>query len=110
MSDFQFSVAEALKKLSSDPDAKRYFEVFSRGTLTIELYAPRGTDPQTPHTRNEIYVVIEGRGKFQNGAEITDFSPGDVLFVPAGADHRFVNFSDDLTVWGIFYGPDGGES
>jgi hypothetical protein len=32
-----------------------------------------------------------------------------VLFVPAGMDHRFVNFSGDFAAWVIFYGPAGGE-
>ena len=38
-----------------------------------------------------------------------DFGPGDVLFVPAGVTHRFENFTADLTVWVVFYGPEGGE-
>jgi hypothetical protein len=32
------------------------------------------------------------------------------LFVPAGAEHRFEDFTDDLTVWVVFYGPEGGEA
>jgi uncharacterized RmlC-like cupin family protein len=38
------------------------------------------------------------------------FGPGDFLFVPAGIEHRFVNFTDDFSTWVIFYGPKGGES
>jgi mannose-6-phosphate isomerase-like protein (cupin superfamily) len=33
----------------------------------------------------------------------------DVLFVPAGVEHRFENFTDDFTTWVIFYGQKGGE-
>lgn len=36
-------------------------------------------------------------------------APGDFLFVPAGVEHRFEEFTDDLAVWVVFYGPDGGE-
>ena len=36
-------------------------------------------------------------------------APGDFLFVPAGVEHRFEGFTDDLAVWVVFYGPDGGE-
>lgn len=88
---------------------ERFAVVLERGTLSVEIYAPRGTDPQTPHTRDELYVVISGRGRFVNGGERHPFSPGDVLFVPAGVPHRFEEFTDDLVVWGIFYGPAGGE-
>jgi hypothetical protein len=38
------------------------------------------------------------------------FGPNDVLFAPAGVEHRFEAFSDDLVVWVIFYGPEGGEA
>jgi mannose-6-phosphate isomerase-like protein (cupin superfamily) len=44
-----------------------------------------------------------------NGEERYPFGAGDVLFVPAGMPHRFEDFSDDLAVWVIFYGPKGGE-
>ncbi len=38
------------------------------------------------------------------------FGPGDLLFVPAGVVHRFEEFTDDLVVWVVFYGPPGGEA
>jgi len=67
-------------------------------------------DTQTPHRQDEIYVVVRGEGEFQNGASRHRFGPGDLLFVPAGVDHRFLDFSEDLAVWVVFYGPDGGEA
>ena len=82
---------------------------FEHGTLSVEVYAPRGTDPQQPHTRDEAYVVVTGSGTFVNGDTREPFSPGDFLFAPAGVPHRFVDFTDDLVVWVIFYGPEGGE-
>ncbi|HEY6572923.1 MAG TPA: cupin domain-containing protein, partial [Candidatus Eisenbacteria bacterium] len=60
--------------------------------------------------RDEVYVVISGSGKFLNGVARRPFGPGDFLFVPAGVEHRFEEFSDDLAVWVIFYGPEGGEA
>jgi mannose-6-phosphate isomerase-like protein (cupin superfamily) len=91
------------------PNGQRYIELFHYGTLSVELYAPRKTDPQTPHSRDEIYVIISGSGRFQRGAEQTTFGPGDVLFVPAGEEHRFIEFGDDFATWVFFYGPQGGE-
>jgi len=91
------------------PDGQRDIELFRHGTLTIELYAPRETDRQTPHSRDEIYVIISGTGRFQRGPEETTFGPGDILFVPAGEEHRFVDFGDDFATWVFFYGPEGGE-
>jgi mannose-6-phosphate isomerase-like protein (cupin superfamily) len=83
--------------------------VLLHGSLLVEYYAPRGRDIQTPHTRDEVYVVIHGSGWFLNGGERHPFGPGDVLFVPAGVVHRFEEFTDDFAVWVMFYGPEGGE-
>lgn len=91
------------------PAGERFVELFKRGTLSLELYAPRGTDPQEPHTQDEVYVVMSGSGQFLAGDQIEPFGPGDVLFVPAGIEHRFLDFTDDLVVWVVFYGPEGGE-
>ncbi len=108
MPDQHLTVAQGLARLPG-PEGERFVELFRHGTLSVELYAPRGSDPQSPHTRDEVYVVIEGRGTFRNGAERHPFERGDVLFVAAGVEHRFEDFSDDLAVWVFFYGPEGGE-
>ncbi len=99
----RLTVAAALARLPG-PEGERFAPVLERGTLLVEIYAPRGHDPQQPHARDELYVVVEGRGEFVNGDAREAFGPGDVLFVPAGVVHRFENFTADLTVWVIFYG------
>jgi mannose-6-phosphate isomerase-like protein (cupin superfamily) len=102
------TIAEAMARLPG-PNGERFATVLEHGSLLVEIYAPRGHDPQTPHTRDEVYVVIQGEGVFVNGPECARFAPGDVLFVPAGVVHRFEDFTDDLVVWVFFYGPEGGE-
>jgi len=104
----RITMQEALARLPG-PGGKRFASLYEHGTLEVEVYAPRGTDPQQPHTRDEVYVVIEGRGMFVDGNERYPFGRGDFLFVPAGVVHRFEDFSDDLAVWVLFYGPEGGE-
>lgn len=109
MPDQHLTVSEGLDRLPG-PQGERFVELFRHGTLSVELYAPRGRDPQSPHTRDEVYVVAQGHGRFRNGEAHEAFGPGDVLFVPAGVVHRFEEFSDDLVVWVFFYGPEGGEA
>ena len=104
-----FTAAELLRQLPG-PAGQRFAVALERGSLSIELYAPRGSDPQQPHTRDEVYVVVSGRGEFVNGSERHAFAPGDLLFVPAGVEHRFEQFTDDLAVWVVFYGPEGGDA
>ena len=109
MADHHLTVADALRRLPG-PDGERYVELFQHGTLSVEMYAPRGNDPQTPHDRDEVYVVARGSGEFVNGETRHRFGPGDLLFVPAHVPHRFERFTDDLAVWVMFYGPVGGEA
>lgn len=105
----QVTVEEALLHLPG-PKGERFAAVLEHGSLVVEIYAPRGHDPQTPHTRDEVYIVISGSGYFVNGATREPFKTGDLLFVPAAVPHRFEDFTDDLAVWVIFYGPEGGEA
>ena len=102
------TVAKALERLPG-PEGQRFATVFQHGTLLVEIYAPRGVDPQQPHTRDEIYFVAAGRGDYVCGEDRHGFGPTDVLFAAAGSEHRFENFTNDLVVWVIFYGPEGGE-
>lgn len=101
MEAWQGTVFEGLSRLPG-AGGERYFEMFRRGGISIEIYAPRGADPQTPHDRDEIYVVVAGEGSFLAGDARRPFGPGDALFVPAGMVHRFEDFTDDLVVWVIF--------
>ncbi len=105
----QVTVAEAMARLPG-PEGERFASVLEHGSLVVEVYAPRGHDPQTPHTRDEVYVVVQGEGFFVKGPGRAPFEPGDVLLVPAGVVHRFEDFTDDLIVWVLFYGPEGGEA
>ena len=91
------------------PAGRRSALMLSHGSLELRYYAPRGHDPQLPHTRDEVYVVVSGSGWFVRGGERVRFVPGDALFAPAGAEHRFEDCSDDFGTWVVFYGPEGGE-
>jgi mannose-6-phosphate isomerase-like protein (cupin superfamily) len=91
------------------PEGKPFVVAYGHGTLSVEMFAPRGRDTQTPHRRDEVYVIVRSEGSFVNGPDRRRFGPGDLLFVPAGVEHRFEQFTDDLAVWVMFYGPDGGE-
>ncbi len=85
-------------------------EIFHHGSLEVRWYAPHGVDPQTPHGRDEVYVVVSGRGRFRCGDELSPCRAGDMLFAPAGAEHHFEDFSEDFATWVVFYGPEGGEA
>jgi mannose-6-phosphate isomerase-like protein (cupin superfamily) len=70
-----------------------FSNMFARGDVSVELFAPRGVDTQKPHTRDELYIVSSGSGVFRRENQTCEFKAGDLLFVPAHVDHRFERFS-----------------
>ena len=94
----------AKKLLDKVPAGQRWATVFKHGPLELEYYAPAGTDPQKPHTRDEVYFVISGTGWCVKDKERSRFGPGEVIHVPAGVPHRFEEFSADFATWAIFSG------
>ena len=92
------------------PAGSRSALLMQHGTMTVRYYAPQGSDPQTPHTQDELYIVAGGQGTFFYDGERVTFGPGDVLFAAAHKEHRFENFTDDFATWVVFYGPEGGEA
>jgi hypothetical protein len=103
------SLSDALR-LGPPPPGNLAVPIFAHGSLDVELYQPIDSDPQSPHDRDEVYVVARGHGRFFDGADIHEAQPGAFIFVAAGQAHRFVSFSSDFAVWVMFYGPIGGEA
>ena len=98
--------------------------LLAHGTMELRWFAPKQHDPQTPHDRDELYIIVSGTGVFVctvesspfddmalrvQGEDRVPFGPGDALFVPAGTVHCFEEFSPDFATWVMFYGPEGGE-
>lgn len=108
--EWMFSLLDAQAKLPDDPNVSRVFYGLRHGTMRIGLYAPHGQDGQTPHTQDELYIIASGAGDFVKNGERRRFAPQDVIFVEAGAEHRFENFSADFAAWVIFWGARGGEA
>ena len=99
----RLSIADALGLLAEGGGI--YAKLLTAGGGDVGMYQPDKVDPQQPHTRDEVYVIAAGSGTFICGDEREEFTPGDLLFVPAGVEHRFIDFTDDFAAWVIFFGP-----
>ena len=77
-------------------------QIFYRGTLDLRYYKPVDVDLQQ-------HFVCSGHGNFFRDGATVPCKTGDALFVAAGIEHRFVDFSSDFAVWVVFHGPEGGE-
>ncbi|WP_153797279.1 cupin domain-containing protein [Foetidibacter luteolus] len=108
MKNFTVTIEEAAAQLSRET-GHRFTTVMQNGTMSVEYYAPDKVDLQTPHKQDELYVIASGSGTFFRAGQTVPCKTGDVLFVPAGVEHRFENFTADFATWVIFYGAHGGE-
>jgi mannose-6-phosphate isomerase-like protein (cupin superfamily) len=83
---------------------KLYHEFLSVPDLSAGLYALEAgaTDPQSPHTEDELYVVMSGRARVTVGTETRDLQPGSVVFVGAHVPHKFSDISERLVLMVVF--------
>ncbi len=83
-----------------------YLEFLRVPDLSVGLYElpAGGPDPQGPHTEDEVYYVIEGRGQIRVGEEDRPVREGSVVFVAAEVEHRFHSIELDLTIL-VFFAP-----
>ena len=83
----------------------RLYEEFVRShDLSVGLYRlPAGaTDPQSPHTEDEVYYVLSGQARFHVGDEARTVGAGSIVFVAADVEHRFFDITEDLVVLVVF--------
>lgn len=73
----------------------------SGGLYVLEAGA---TDPQSPHTEDELYVVMSGRASITVAGEARPIRPGSVVFVGAGVEHRFHDIEERLVLL-VMFGP-----
>src|SRR5947209_11248537 len=81
-----------------------YSEFLRVPSMSAGVYAipAGGTDPQQPHTEDEMYFVVSGRGRIRVGDEDAEVGPGTAVYVDAGVEHRFHTIAEDLTVLVVF--------
>jgi mannose-6-phosphate isomerase-like protein (cupin superfamily) len=96
----------AAARALTPPEGSRAAEVLRDGDLWLRFAAHPTPGPQTPHTRDEFYVVASGTARYRWDGGETAIGPGDLLFAAANTAHGYDEFSDDFSVWVVFYGPE----
>ena len=99
-----FELSDLLPKFQRE---KHFYHEFLRApsmSLGIYTLAVGATDPQLPHTEDEVYYVASGRGQIQVMGEDRPVQSGSIIFVKAGDDHRFHSITEDLTLL-VFFAP-----
>lgn len=60
------------------------------------------TDQQQPHDTDEIYYVAEGSGIIEINGSTQPVNKGNIIYVPAGAQHQFTEITADLVLLVVF--------
>lgn len=99
-----FELSQVISKHASSN--KPYLEFLRVPDLSMGLYIlpTGGTDPQSPHTEDEVYYVVSGRAQILVAEENQDVQAGSIVYVPKNVAHRFHSIEEDLTVL-VFFAP-----
>ncbi len=83
---------------------ERYMEFLRANTMSLGLYVlPAGdTDPQLPHIEDEVYYVVSGSATLRVGSEDRPVKPGTLVYLEAGAEHKFHSITENLTLLVVF--------
>ncbi len=97
-----WDLAEIDRKRTAEAQLYREFlrvADLSGGLYVLEVGA---TDYQSPHTEDELYYVVAGRGAITVGDETTEVAAGSLVFAPATVPHRFHDIVERLEILVVF--------
>jgi mannose-6-phosphate isomerase-like protein (cupin superfamily) len=102
MDAFELADVAAEREAAGQP----YLEFITVPDLSVGLYvlAVGQPDLQRPHTEDEVYYVVSGRGRITVGEDVRDVRRGSIVFVAATVPHRFHDITEDLTLL-VAFGP-----
>jgi len=101
------SAFETAELIGKAPIRETFYDEFlRRDSMSMGLYhlAAGATDPQSPHTEDEVYVVLEGDGSIRVGDEDRVVGKGSIVFVEKGIEHRFHSIESAMKVL-VFFAP-----
>ena len=99
-----YAIDDLTDHLAQEDDL--FVEFLRRDSMSLEVYhlPAGGTDPQDPHTEDEVYYVVSGIAKIRIGDETHVVEEGDIVFVEREIEHYFFDIEEDLLTL-IFFAP-----
>jgi mannose-6-phosphate isomerase-like protein (cupin superfamily) len=101
----EMPTAFTLEQLRSKRD-RGYLEFLRVKSMSMGLYVLEAgaTDPQNPHTEDEVYVVTSGKAKIRVGTEVHEVKAGSIVYVDANVEHKFFEIEERLETL-VFFAP-----
>lgn len=97
--------AFTLEQLRSLRD-KAYLEFLRVPSMSMGLYVLEvgATDPQQPHSEDEVYIVTSGKAKIRVADEVHRVEAGSIIYVDANVEHKFFEIEERLETL-VFFAP-----
>lgn len=97
-----FALTDLVAQLEASE--RTYLPFLTRPSLRVGLYAltAGAEDQQQPHAQDEVYYALAGHGAMTLDDAEFSVRPGDVIYVPAHAAHRFHGITEDLQLLVFF--------
>ena len=98
---------ELAQLISQQRDSnKLYLEFLKVEDLSMGLYVlpAGGTDPQSPHTEDEVYYVVSGKAQITVAEESREVQAGSLIYVEKNVAHHFHSIQEELTLL-VFFAP-----
>lgn len=109
-----FDMSELLQKRAASNRSYLQFLKVPSMNCGVYVLGAGARDGQSPHRQDEVYYVVAGKGMFEVGsgddAKSVPVKPGSILFVKAGAEHRFHDISEELQLLVFFSAADSNPS
>ena len=79
---------------------KLYLEFLKVPDLSMGLYVlpAGGTDPQSPHTEDEVYYVVSGKAQIKVADEDRAVQAGSIVYVAKNVEHKFHSIEEELQI------------
>jgi mannose-6-phosphate isomerase-like protein (cupin superfamily) len=99
-----FELADLISKQTNS--SKLYLEFLKVPDLSMGVYTlpAGGTDPQSPHTEDEVYYVVNGKAQIKVADEDRAVQAGSIVYVAKNVEHRFHSIEEELTLI-VFFAP-----
>ncbi len=103
--DVRFSEIDAINGRRAQ-EGIAYLEFLRVSSMSAGVYflEAGGVDRQLLHKQDEMYYVVNGKGRMRAGFEDQSVGPGSLIYVAANVDHRFYDIEEELTVL-VFFAP-----
>jgi mannose-6-phosphate isomerase-like protein (cupin superfamily) len=98
----QFTIATVAEK---SPDFRRVLWTGEHSQLVIMTIPPGGDIGEEVHEVDQILTFVSGTAEARVAGETRPVEPGDLVAVPAGTRHNFINTGSNPLVLYTVYGP-----